>query len=1210
MNTDLSNLYIEKVNSEHPLAVWMLNENVDYISLITDADRSIEDPLKWNTTNATVTVEANPATNTPIITSKVNIIAGDIPTTSTMDIECVTEYLFNGIDFDADYANFAIGFHFYVGSSYANSITYGYKYYDIATALIKENSETINLSSLNLGNWLFLSNTFANPTSAIEDLKPFIRINVSDGGGVNDYQFKINGFSLGQWSEDFNRESLGLIPQNISSDINLPSTLKAIEAYQYGGSNLNGYYLSSEKKLFAKNFGIPLVYGSSNSTKLYPNIIDNIVYPSLIFPGYGFLNERGKYNEYTAEMWVRINTDASASQKFFGPIASNDGLYVEGGFLTLVIGKNYGSHYVGEWFRPMLIQIRFIRNNISVVLNGEEVININFSESELELAAEYNETAKNQDWLGFYATEEVHPITIDSYALYSYSVPVEVAKRRWVWGQGVIAPETTNSSLNATTAFNDYSFSKYDSSYNYPDFASWRQGFFSNVETSSNFLKLPQYSLPTLSLDGVTERSWLDELQLLQSAETEKYFTFRPSIEWNNKKCYMYLSELSILNEPLISTYGIFETDGGADNEILFKIQNKESGNYFVATLDGLTLRYIINISGTLTTIATKTIASNTKFTAGIHIPSISLKPIAGINKFFTNKPLLTLSIGGDGVSTFSGKIYRFGLDAIYNNRKIADLYDSSGIFNSNNTTANTLMNHTSNYTVIAHDKYGIFFRDIAVAGYWQDYVPLSYFAKYVESYDGTKSYDLDNIQINLDYPQPIALTEFESSSTWTYQDLFDKYNDPVHLTYAVLDNSIYSGWEEYQDLADMAEEYYYYNTENNSLRSYISFQYITDGANNNLVDFTNFKEPRQGGVVDPEFLEGAWENTAYEVVDGTIVYPPLTTQSNKDVDFNNLAIVYHLDFKSDGILHHPINFRELQLASKVLERKQFTELGTRFGVPVYPYYKTGLYYDFKGKNPIATYKGTTPYLYLNAHSGWTVKGELSPYLDRGMSIPINIQQGLDTQVSAVQMWVRFNDKFFPTGETPFFSIVHKSGTYNFYIDSDESGQRGKIIGKDANTGAILTDVDYHINGLFVKNPYIINEEWSVIGIAFTELLDYSQYTGRLILNGPMTYNNISYYLATNLEQKQRIEVRTWGQVKENPTSILWDYWQNSFEWNTVKVVNATNVYAIDPSAIYDKYVGSSRIVVDDNIDGIWIKPDQIKVYNDMLWSTSTQIAV
>lgn len=299
------------------------------------------------------------------------------------------------------------------------------------------------------------------------------------------------------------------------------------------------------------------------------------------------------------------------------------------------------------------------------------------------------------------------------------------------------------------------------------------------------------------------------------------------------------------------------------------------------------------------------------------------------------------------------------------------------------------------------------------------------------------------------------------------------------------------------------------------------------------------------------------------------------------------------------------------------MERKQFTEIGTRFGIPVYPYSKTGVYYNFKGKNPVSTYKGSTPYLYLNRHSGWRMRGSFSPFVDRGIAIPINVQKGLGTQVSAIQMWVRYSDINFPTQEVPIFAIDHEDGIYDFYVKGDSSTQRGYLIARNRETDAIIDTVRYYVNGKDVDTAYLVNEEWTVLGIAFTELLNYDGYTGRLFLNGPLTYNNVSYYLATNLEQNQRVEVRSWGEVKNDPIEETWGEWKLktispgvTYKWNNIKIISTLNLYSIDPTAIYQKYVGTDRIIVDDNFEGILVDPDTIKVYSDVTWSTSTNVAV
>jgi hypothetical protein len=1287
----------------------MLNEDVDYVSNITEQQRQLFDDDYWLPTNATITEAINPPGNTPFLESVINLIDGDVPV-STQNIEIKSVFEVPVSSFSEELANFSLSFHLYTLSPYANSISFGFEYYDPIAEITEEVLVSEQITDSDASQWKFLAHTFGMnqiPANA-EDVKFIIRINVSDGGGPGDYEFLINGMTLGQWSEEFHKTSLGLTPNPLPSDIALTANMQTIPAFPYGASNLNAYYTScqEDRRLYSVNFGIPLAYGSENTTKIYPHqhVIEGetVTFPSLIFPGYGFLNNSGKYNQYTAEMWVRLNTDAVEPRKFFGPIVGNDGLYIEGGFLTFVINKRYASHYVGEWFRPMLIQIRIIRDNATVLVNGEEVISIDYLDSELEFPSKIDNDpdsptfGKSQDWLGFYAYGDVRPIDIDSFAIYSYPVPTEVAKRRFVWGQGVSAPETTNSALNATTAFNDYTFSKYAANYNYPDIAKWRQAFFSNVETSSNNLTLPNYQLPSISLGEFSEAQWYEELQAQQASISDKYYTFRPSSAWDDQNTYAYFQEFGVLTEPVESFYVVFESDGTAVQEPVFKIINKLTKDFILCRVNGTSLTYTANIAGASSTIATKTIVGDQKFTAGIHVPSISLLTIPGINRFFTDQSNLEMYVAGDSVTSYTGKIYRTGLNAAYNNRKIDSLYESNGTFKADLATANTLMAHIANYTAKAYEKYGIFFIDIAVAGYWEDYIPLSYFGKTIDNFEGQKTYDLSSIQFNLDYPEPLEVSAIETVSSWTYGDLKLRYQIPVQLTYEDLANNFYTGWDDYEDMAQDSDKYYYYNTDNSAVRSYISFQNVADGANRSLVDFDNYAVPRVKGVVDPNIESTDWEDTAFEVVDGSIIYPPTQNRRGNSVDFNNLAMVYHLDFQSEGITHHPIRFRDLQLASQVLERAIFTEVGTKFGVPVFPYRKLGIFYDLNGQNPISTYKDSTPHLFMNRHSGWRIRGDFtepaanqlavvtnavgngtivtyagsnsfvpgqtvsiaglstssgaslnlsnqivvsansngfvvsnttvgiglgpgiatselnsSLILDRGISIPVNQQLGLDTEVSAIQMWIRFADRSFPNQEIPIFSVTFKSGAYNFYLRQDESGQRGYITARDARTNAIISGISYFVNGKPVDVPYINNEEWGVLGVAFNTPLDFSQFTGRIDLNGPLTYNNISYYLSTNLEQQQRLNARPWARVKEDVDSneLPWSNWVSS-SWSAVKVLSSSATYAIDPSEIYARYVGTNRVIVDDVTDGVLIDPERIRVYKDVDWSISTRIPV
>ena len=64
--------------------------------------------------------------------------------------------------------------------------------------------------------------------------------------------------------------------------------------------------------------------------------------------------------------------------------------------------------------------------------------------------------------------------------------------------------------------------------------------------------------------------------------------------------------------------------------------------------------------------------------------------------------------------------------------------------------TSVALIDHTASYTLLPTEAYEQFFLDIGVSGYWQDYLPLSYFAQYVTNDVGNQYYDLDFLQFNI----------------------------------------------------------------------------------------------------------------------------------------------------------------------------------------------------------------------------------------------------------------------------------------------------------------------------------------------------------------------------------------------------------------------------------------------------------------------------
>ena len=1201
-----SNLYAEKIYAEHPLVLWALDDKADYISLISEAQRDID--ALWTTTGGTASLGI--ITDDPFPDSVTTLLECDVPSGPTDEIITISPDLVNFDDLNPNLGTFCVGSYFYSNSAYLKSVSIGFEYTDTTTSLVVQKLETY--TSTVFQKWSFISGTFETPNE-YTNMRVVIKVEVYSGGATpSEYQFYVNGVTSGQWSEDFNATSLGITAENFPSTIALDTSSLVVPAAAYGLSQDQGYYLTSNNALLAKNTSIPLVYGASGLTKLIPNSEGD---PSLIVPGKGFLNELGRYKEYTVEFWARINSDTSVPRKIFGPISDSNGLYVESGFLTLVIGDKFGSHFVGEWTRPMLIDIRLIRNSATVLLNGEEVISIAIDTENLTLP-EPTLLGDSQDWLGFYAYEDVSPIEIDCVAIYSYQVPVTVAKRRWVYGQGVSSPEGINSSYGGTSAFFDYPFADYTANYNYPNFAEWQQGTFDNLTTTSTSIKTPDYKLPEIFLDTKTIEEFYFDNQQIQSG-TDNFITFKPNSNWDSDNPYINFPNFNVLNDQIHTIYGIFQIDDNdLTDQILFKFYNTLTGNSFIIKKDGPDIKYYLTYNGDDEEFYSATyFPVGQKMAVGIEIQKLVDYFGGNIAAFFGNQSGIELYVGGDesGEFTFTGKIYSIGFASAFNASELSSHFNENGtaIMDEEESgavepeNARALLDHIASYTLLPSSAYNQFFLDIGVSGYWEDYLPLSYFAQFVENDLGNQFYDLDFLQFNIGYPAPSKFQETEQIvESWTYSDLKNQYKLPIQKTYQQLDNILYTGWANYEDMSQKSVKFYEYDTTEALIRSYITFQYILDGANLLQSDFTRTENATNNKIIDIDD-HPLWETTKFEVVDNTLIYP------TKTIDFNNLAIVYHLDFKVRNILTKPVSLSRLEFASQALNDNSFNPVGTRFGTNVFPYKRSGIYYDYKSKNPYSIYKGSTPYLYLNRTSGIEVRGEFDQDINRGISIPINSTISEDYLVSAAQLWMRYDEDQFPLVATELFEIKHKNDTIKFYIkSSNEIGNRAYIYALNQSTSLPFNGIAYYVNGNIVREPHITIKEWLSLGISFSTPLNFNGYVGGINLTGPMTFNNISYYQANNLQQVQSTLTRPWLKVKtDGATNYQWQYWLNNFTWEGTLVISSSDLYGVNPGDIYKTYLGTNKIIIDDD-EGMTFNPDTLKVYNDTTWQTTVKIPV
>ena len=355
-----SNLYAEKIYAEHPQFMWALDDQADYVSLISEANREIS---LWSIDNG-ASIETEELLDAPFPNSIINKITPDAVLGETFSTTLVSPELVNVDDLNQVLKTFSIGSYFYTTSPYALSLEIGYRYYDDA---LESYVDVLRPYEVSLKDkWYFISETFS-PDFDNSSIRLVVKINyLGQSTELTDYVFYVNGVTFGQWAEEFQSSSLGVSTVTLPTDIALTSS-EVVPAAAYGLSDTYGYYFVNSKSLVAKNFGVPMVFGSTNITKIY----ENSNKPSLIIPSNGMLSDGGRYQDFTLEFWLRTNNSSSQARRIVGPIASTDGIYLDGPFLILKINNYYQSYYIGQWERPMLIDWKYSNNLSTILLNGE-----------------------------------------------------------------------------------------------------------------------------------------------------------------------------------------------------------------------------------------------------------------------------------------------------------------------------------------------------------------------------------------------------------------------------------------------------------------------------------------------------------------------------------------------------------------------------------------------------------------------------------------------------------------------------------------------------------------------------------------------------------------------------------------------------------------------------------------------------------------------
>lgn len=1148
MSKNVSNLYATRVFAENPIALWSADDDLRYVSLLS---ASAKQGYEWSFINSSLIPDVQatslvtqsrsiPLPNDPIFGMQSNIL-----TSASTSSRFIFDSGINTANLDIDKSTLTIFTNVLRTSTFVNGYVIGFlnNSGSVISSASFPREETPQL-------WQQISNTISYPENEI--IKPFIQVNFITGGSSStQYVAYFNGTSLGQWSEPFVETSTGSILNSASVPFYdlLPSastTLKYFTLDSYGITQENdGYYLLENERMLAENSGLPMVFGASSVTKLFKPITENM--PSIVCPGKGFLNENGQYKQLTAEFWLKIYNTSQTPLKIFGPLSGQDGLYVEEEFLTVRVGKYSKSYFIGKWYRPMLIDFVYTPTYISLLINGIEVITIQIDVEQI------NFPESTKDWLGFFAHEKTQPFEIDAIGIYPYTVSDQLAKRRFVYGQGVEYPDIVAGNFNAENIFADYAFAKYTGDVEYPRTVKWGSGFLSNLTADSQRLLFPEYIKPELQILGPSasafisdQRDFYEENYLAQSASTNLFFSMKPesaSVSYANIDPTLFFDKLDVISPNANSFFGVFYSDeNNAEEQVLIQIKNKISGNTFRISKTGYSIDYIFN-NGSDIGLTSKTASGY--FTAGIKIDSITTNYQTIITDFFANPQNLTMNVGGTEGKTFTGKIFSFTFNnRLFTNKDLTSYIDSNGFFNSQISENDSIINYVGNYSLLPYKTNETVDIEIGCSGYWEGYVPLSILGKMVMSQGGQQYLDLDLIQFNIDFPGPLAVNESPTA----------EQGEARLKSYVTL--------QDYRLVGSVP---------------YTSYTQTASVPYNRVIDFDNTSDVLQ---------------TKYEVIDGSVIFPP-----KEGVDYKNYHLGIHIEMSTRSISRKSIKLQRMSVASLAFDETRFYSVGTKTGREVFPFARDEVTYAFKTKNPFLIYKDSTTYMYNTADSGFIVLDyEPSNQLGftRGLTIPINQTKSASVNFASLEFWSFYKEGYDIT-ETKKIARIDAGEVkidFNLVPNPDNKSAVLKLINAITGTEIEPRNLVFYQNGNKVPQVLIKPMEWNEITITFGNVdprlvIGESQQAGIFLNNisgqfemyQDVLFNNIIFFEKSS-EVLAAVSVPfLWITISEQ----TWGQYSAGGSWLDVAQQFVKAPVIERGKDVFNAYFGLSKIVLSDS---------------------------
>lgn len=1248
----MSNLYARRLFSEHPIAMWAFDDKVSFIDHI---DASNRDMTSW-TLGGNTLVEAyggEDIAGTPFTDLRSYTVYPSTPAPGGGNIDLYSDTVWTGADVKADVPISASAF-VYITSNSIDYIEFGSTdgvSYDTTVNSFPEVAENVwvKISHLDMQyEKLYMNIVYKDPAS---------------GFSGTDYDYVVNGLVIGQYSEPMSSDSSGVTPVAVPVDLSTILTdvdAQVVEEKSFGIDQRSAYHVVRDNELLSYNSAMPLVYGSNYLTRLRP-APEGSDHPSFIFDGCGMFTEQGRYDTYTLEFWIRVSGNSTVPRKIVGPAISGntDGLYICGSIMTLSIGNKFVSYNVGRLGDPMLIHLIYTNAALTLMINGETVAEVPINASTIELPDETNQ------FLGFYSYSDLGPIEIDVVSIFGYAIPGAVAKRRFVWGQGVGEISLINSQYQGDGAYAGFSSANYTNSISYPDNTKWVSGNANNLDIVRNKLTSKEVALPTVFLSYASKETWLSDLNTVNvskdaTSETVNklvYFNYCPTNDYVGQQNYTLFNSIlrlckdvdgfSVAAEfpsltqnatDLTAVEAFFDSIGATikDNVVdgintwanidavwpIFRINNRVDPRTFI-------ILYAI-VNGTdvttrtcyfSTTDQSVTILDEHALTTSTYVSLVRFSGYSATNvgSLFARLSDLEIVLGSDQVVSSNVNIHSFGLfDTRFYNQKIKTndtaiaLFDSTYLNlplvssteydSSDNTAAESIKDLLfTTYTYLPKQEFGYFYEDIGVRGTWEDYVPLSTLAGVVQDFEGNEAIGIDSIQYNISFPAPKATASTEIPVTWTYDDLSMYY---ANLGLGFLYLGLFTGYSTYDDLRTRTSDW--------DISDMINVVDTSDQMVKSYVAVQESKDSIKQLADFSSIMSATQGNTVYfsafSDYTNTLfeVYDGAILIPPRNKETALLALLIGVEYDVPGVITYPVEVKSLELASYAKNRNSFTPIKSISGKDITPFVYNGVYYDNSAFNPFKIDKRSFPYLYLGKESGFTPMGAKQEGWKKGMQLSMPQARDTEYKLDNLQFWIR-RGKNFPTTETTFLEFRWGNYQLNFTIKSFQ----------DDNTRGVISVYDRqgipYINGTFLQNgnatahPVVELEQWNSIQFAFEGSgLAMSGSVGYVNLYPGFSYNNISYFATRKSLGSTQINYRSWQDV----SSDIWTTYYLANTWGELLIEGTATLKVQELSSIiYNTYIGTSAIQIDGS-QPLRLSQDSITSYSNSSWSSITIIPV